>query len=189
MLNSRCDEVELRVVLCIWNHSIWFTRQFIGQEGEWVQCSACVTGKSSDPKINWLENNVSCIYWFMFFPTCDQKAHILSLRFVHSWFLTHIVSRTVSAIGLRSMGRCGSVVAFNLVSGQSTLVFIYFGFLLIIMLLLHAGWLECVSRFYAKSIFNLAAEHLCKYQILTTNTGHGLSMANLLSITNLDLRI
>lgn len=28
----------------------------------------------------------------------------------------------------------------------------------------------CVSGFYAKSIFNLAAEHLCKYQILTTNT-------------------
>lgn len=38
-----------------------------------MQCSACVSGKSSDPKINWLENNVSCIYWFMFILTCDPR--------------------------------------------------------------------------------------------------------------------
>lgn len=69
-----------------------------------------------------------------------------------------------------------AATAFNLVSGQSTLIFIYllhthiciyvyiFGFLFIIKISL------CVYVFYAKSIFNLPAEPLCKYQILTTNT-------------------
>lgn len=83
--------------------------------------------------------------------------------------------------------------AFNLVSGQSTLIFIYstysahththpychrhrhlFGFFVHTqdqpVCYTSISVCVCVRVFYAKSIFNLPAEHLCKYQILTTNT-------------------
>lgn len=58
------------VCVCIWNHSIWFTRQFIGQvrgagPSHLAAALPLVVSKSGDPKINWLENNVTCIYWFM----------------------------------------------------------------------------------------------------------------------------
>lgn len=83
--------------------------------------------------------------------------------------------------------------AFNLVSGQSILIFIYSTYTHTHTHTAAFIWLFCsYSRsarspyeqlpvsvnvcvcgcgvFYAKSIFNLPAEHLCKYQILTTNT-------------------
>jgi len=63
-----CTESFHMIYPRVHRSSGWVNEWVVG----WVQCSACVTGKSSDPKINWLENNVSCIYWFMFILTCDQ---------------------------------------------------------------------------------------------------------------------
>jgi len=110
-----CTESFHMIYPRVHRSSGWVDEWVVGWVGRWVQCSACVTGKSSDPKINWLENNVSCIYWFMFILTCDQDiatAFGLSCSWFswfsftpNSWLLTHIVFRPVSAIVPRSMGR------------------------------------------------------------------------------------
>lgn len=138
---------------------------------------ALVVSKSSDPKINWLENNVTCIYWF---KLRRLWAHVTRLRVNIDCIATNtIVSQhpplkiVCIEVSKRLWHTLSLAAAFNLVFGQSTLIFIYLRHIYI--------WLFCSSSrsallwmyvyvFYAKSIFNLPAEHLCKYQILTTNT-------------------
>lgn len=109
-----------------------------------------------------------------------------------SWFLTHIVFRLVSAIvdcqgdGRTAGWQDSRLAGWGVVAGccfQFGFRSVHFSIYLLWLFVHHyvalclfsscmcmVGVCMCVSGFYAKSIFNLAAEHLCKYQILTTNT-------------------
>jgi len=123
MLNSRCDEVAL-CGLCVRNHSIWFTLEFIGQAGEWMSgwldgCSAAhvlqanlVTQKLIDWKIMFRAFIDSCSSSHVTRTSPQPSAcpapdspDSPDFPLLSCWLLTHIVFRPVSAIVPRSMGR------------------------------------------------------------------------------------
>lgn len=117
--------------------------------------------------------------------TCDQAAgqHDLYRRATHTQlFLSH--ASLLPLLLLRSVKGCGSYcfqfgfrsVHFNiyLLTAQIHIHICMYILCIYIWLFVHhqdqTCVCVCVYVFYAKSIFNLPAEHLCKYQILTTNT-------------------